>query len=82
MCIRDSVGTGQVIAINLHVITSDSNPEVAQQAWVTQLFINAVGAAAPPPAVVPTLTEWAMILLAMLLAGGVAVHLSRRRFLA
>ncbi|MBX3477443.1 MAG: IPTL-CTERM sorting domain-containing protein [Brevundimonas sp.] len=35
--------------------------------------------AAPTPAVVPTLTEWAMILFALLLAGGAALHLQRRR---
>jgi len=31
---------------------------------------------------VPTLTEWAMILLAALLAGGAALHLQRRRRIA
>lgn len=35
-----------------------------------------VGAASATP--VPTLTEWAMILLAVLLAGGAALHLQRR----
>jgi len=35
------------------------------------------GYVAPEP--VPTLTEWAMILLAALLAGGAALHLQRRR---
>lgn len=33
----------------------------------------------PPPAPVPTLSEWAMILLAVLLAGGAALQLQRRR---
>jgi hypothetical protein len=28
---------------------------------------------------VPTMTEWAMILFAMMLAGGAALHLQRRR---
>ncbi|MGE7198106.1 IPTL-CTERM sorting domain-containing protein [Brevundimonas naejangsanensis] len=32
-----------------------------------------------PPAPVPTLSEWAMILLGVLLAGGAALHLQRRR---
>lgn len=34
---------------------------------------------APAPAPVPTMTEWAMILFAMMLAGGAALHLQRRR---
>ena len=38
------------------------------------------GYVAPEP--VPTLTEWAMILLAALLAGGAALHLQRRRRIA
>ena len=36
----------------------------------------------PPPATVPTMSEWAMILLGALLAGGAALHLHRRRQLA
>lgn len=36
----------------------------------------------PPPPPVPTLSEWAMILLGVLLAGGAALHLSRRRMAA
>lgn len=35
--------------------------------------------AAPAPATIPTLTEWAMILFATLLAGGAALTLHRRR---
>lgn len=34
---------------------------------------------AVPPAAVPTMTEWAMILFAALLAGGAGLHLERRR---
>ncbi len=33
----------------------------------------------PPPATVPTMSEWAMILLGVLLAGGAALFISRRR---
>lgn len=39
-------------------------------------------APAPPPATVPTMTEWAMTLFGLLLAGGAALHLGRRRGLA
>jgi hypothetical protein len=35
-----------------------------------------------PPAPVPTLPEWAMILFGLILAGGAALHLQRRRALA
>ena len=37
-------------------------------------------APAPPPAAVPTLSEWAMILLGVLLAGAAVVVIQRRRF--
>lgn len=47
---------------------------------VASSFVVDVGAAPPPPpATVPTLSEWAMILLGLLLAGGAALHLNRRR---
>ena len=39
---------------------------------------NAVGAP-PAPAAVPTMTEWAMILFALALAGGAALMIQRRR---
>lgn len=35
-----------------------------------------------PPAPVPTMSEWAMILLGLVLAGGAAVYLQRRRIAA
>jgi ubiquitin len=35
--------------------------------------------AVQPPAAVPTMSEWAMILLGLSLAGGAAFHLQRRR---
>ncbi len=38
-----------------------------------------VTAAAPPPPAIPTMTEWAMMLLGTALAGGTALHLNRRR---
>lgn len=34
------------------------------------------------PATVPTLSEWAMILFGLLLAGGAAVYIQRRRITA
>ena len=39
-------------------------------------------AAAAPPATVPTLSEWAMILFGVILAGGAALHVQRRQFAA
>lgn len=39
-------------------------------------------AAAAPPATVPTLSEWAMILFGVILAGGAALYVQRRRFAA
>ena len=37
---------------------------------------------APAPAPVPTLSEWAMILLGLMLAGGAAIQIQRRRLMA
>lgn len=34
----------------------------------------------PAPAAVPTMSEWAMILLGLLLAGGAALMIQKRRF--
>lgn len=39
-------------------------------------------AAAPAPAPVPTLSEWAMILFGLLMAGGAALYIQRRRMFA
>ncbi len=44
-----------------------------------QAFGQFIGpAAAPPPAPVPTLSEWAMILFGLILAGGAALYIQRR----
>lgn len=48
-----ALGAGEVVAINLHVITSDTEFQVIDQAWATQLFVNAVegnAAQVPEPA--------------------------------
>jgi hypothetical protein len=41
--------------------------------------LRLIGPAAPAPAPIPTLSEWALILLGVLLAGGAALTLHRRR---
>jgi len=38
-----SIGTGTIIGINMHVITSDCAYTVINQPWAIQLFLNAVG---------------------------------------
>lgn len=43
---------------------------------------NSISKIVPAPAAIPTLSEWAMILLALTLAGGAAVIVQRRRALA
>lgn len=54
----------------------DGNESTAS---VVSPFSFVVAAPPPPPATVPTLSEWAMILFGLLLAGGAAVHVQRRR---
>jgi PEP-CTERM motif-containing protein len=53
-----ALGSGMVIGINMHVITSDTAYQVINEPWAQRLFLNAVG-------VVPEPTS------AMLLIGGV-----------
>lgn len=46
------------------------------------LTFTATEVAAAPPAPVPTLSEWAMIILSLTLAGGAAIYIQRRRIAA
>jgi len=63
--------------VDVASVTSDTpDPNPADN---SASLTKTIGAAVPPPTPVPTLTEWAMILLAVLLAGGAALHLQRRR---
>lgn len=47
--------------------------------WTSIYRVCADDAGAAPPASVPTMTEWAMILFGTILAGGAALHIQRRR---
>jgi hypothetical protein len=52
MIAHQTVGLGDVIGINMHVITSDTAYTVIDQPWATQLFVNAVnfnGQGVPEP---------------------------------
>jgi len=44
-----NLGAGNIIGINMHVITSDCAYGIIDEPWATQLFMNAAGAAAPVP---------------------------------
>lgn len=69
-----SLGDDIVDVASVTSDTPDSNP-VNNSASL----IRTIGAAVPPPMPVPTLTEWAMILLGGLLAGGAVLQLELRR---
>ena len=56
--------------------------ETSTSSWVENSFPDAVFSATFAATPVPTLTTWAMILLGLMLAGGAAVQIQRRRFLA
>jgi hypothetical protein len=64
---------GEVIGINMHVITSDTAYQVIDQAWATQLFVNASNG--PAVGAVPEPSTYGMIGAAAL----VGVVLMRRK---
>ncbi len=55
-----------------------SNSAGTDTTSATAATINTLTAATVAPAPVPTLSEWAMILLGLMLAGGAALHIQRR----
>ncbi len=79
------------------VDASDANLQIRQGRGVGAAFGNLIGSPriftgsityvtglAPPPApvAVPTMSEWAMILFGLMLAGGAALYIQRRRLAA
>jgi len=61
--------------VDAATVASDStDPDISDN---SATMAKTIGAAVPTP--VPTLTEWAMILLGALLAGGAVLQLERRR---
>ncbi len=67
-----TLGTGLVIGINMHVITSDTAFDVIDQPWAGRLLANAAGAAVPEP------TTWArMGVSGALISGG--YYIRKRR---
>lgn len=67
-----NVGAGKVFGINLHLITSDSNPQVAATPWATRVVVNAIGGGAA----VPEPTSWALMLVGF---GGIGSALRAKR---
>jgi len=59
------------------IIDNDLNPIVGGFTSGSTLTVGVSGTPAPTP--VPTLSQWAMILLAVLLAGGAALRIQGRR---
>ncbi|WP_298161459.1 IPTL-CTERM sorting domain-containing protein [Brevundimonas sp.] len=80
------VGAGTVVSLNFFPPSSDSRSGF----WTAstdgaKLMANALvfaGDGAAPPAPVPTLSEWAMILFGLILAGGAALYIQRRQSIA
>lgn len=44
-----SYGAGTIVGLNMHIITSDSSPEVMNTPWMTQLVLNATNFVGGPP---------------------------------
>lgn len=72
--VNPSVPAGSVISNSATFTSTTSDPNPANNSATDT---NTVPSA--PPAAVPTLTEWAMILFGALLAGGAVLQLQRRR---
>jgi hypothetical protein len=58
---------------------ASQSPNAAQGASQASASAVTISLTPPPPPAVPTMSEWAMILLGVLLAGGAALQLQRRR---
>ncbi|WGM32183.1 IPTL-CTERM sorting domain-containing protein [Brevundimonas sp. NIBR11] len=67
-----SAYSGQTVRLQI-----DANSGNYFNGYLDNFRINAV--AAPPPAPVPTLSEWALLLLGTILAAGAALYIQRRR---
>ena len=61
-----ALGSGQVIGINMHVITSDTAYQVIDQSWATRLFVNASQGQAPVVAPLPSTATVGMVLLGLM----------------
>lgn len=72
----EAPGGGNVVFTYAYA-THEDFPNTIASSFVVD--VTAAPPPPPPPAAVPTLSEWAMILLGLLLAGGAALHLNRRR---
>lgn len=80
------VAPGMVVSLNLFPPSSDARGDF----WTAStdgdlLLANALTFAAgggAPPATIPTLSEWALILFGLLLAGGAVIMVQRRRLTA
>jgi len=53
-----NLGDGKIIALNMHIITSDTAYTVIDQNWALQLVMNAIGA----PITVPEPSTWALLI--------------------
>lgn len=71
-----AVGLGNVIDINLHVITSDTAYQVINQPWATQLFVNAANLGVN--GAVPESSTWMMMIVGFG-AAGAALRNGRRK---
>lgn len=71
-----SIGAGSVVALNLHVITSDTAYGVINTPWASQLLSNIVG---PVTDAVPEPATWAMMIAGFGMAGAA---MRRRRQVA
>lgn len=89
--------TSRAIAINLSALPTGGGVYTSSAIYTEVCLFESAGRcdgiigsnsafnvplSAPTPASVPTLSEWSMILLALMLAGGAAVMLQRRRLAA
>ncbi len=78
-----NVGAGTVVGLNFFPVTTANAPSPGWDATTdgAVMMANALTLdVTRGPAPVPTLSEWAMILFGLILAGGAALHIQRRSF--
>lgn len=83
---RNGTGVGNAVIADANITLREGagkgSPDFGIGFSSPRAFVGAITYSLGAPAAVPTMTEWAMILFGLILAGGAAAIIQRRRMLA